>query len=287
MLTELQLQRLYDRVELVPGVGDPRRGQLCIMSFVAFLAGEGHGDMPRTASPLIREFAIPVNDRVDAPTRQRLKPLAPRIIGTADGRDEERSELLYRAIMDEVVPEVLSRQEGQAGLRHSSLTALDESWGDLKSLPPAELSAAIERSRVKRQRWSAYLPALLTGFRGSQMRLSAPGMSGWAALFRGHARRELGLVQAIQDIVKARAAGKHGRMAAAAAHLVLACALGAADKQSLERYCNLAIDLLDRLCDVGAERRAAGIREERVTLLETMLAAPSVARSDAPSPVTA
>jgi hypothetical protein len=46
---------------------------LCGISFVALLAGEGNTDQPASASPLIRNLAIPVNDAMPQEVRQRLK----------------------------------------------------------------------------------------------------------------------------------------------------------------------------------------------------------------------
>jgi hypothetical protein len=101
---ELRLQRVLDRVELVQGAGDPAAGTMCVMSLVARLAGEGHTDRPRCASPLVREFAIPVNDHMPREARQRLKPFAPRILGTNDGLDRARAEVLRRVLAEVVVP---------------------------------------------------------------------------------------------------------------------------------------------------------------------------------------
>ena len=89
---DLRLQRALDRVELVSGsIGDPGQGRMCLMSLVAFLAGEGHSDAPGCASPLIQAFAVAVNDLMPRAARQRLKPFAPRIIGTNDGLDGARA----------------------------------------------------------------------------------------------------------------------------------------------------------------------------------------------------
>jgi hypothetical protein len=57
------------------------------MSFVACLAGEKESDAPRCASPVIRAFAILINEQMPREVRQRLKPFAPRIVGTKDGLD--------------------------------------------------------------------------------------------------------------------------------------------------------------------------------------------------------
>ena len=49
-----RLQRAFDRVELVGGsIGDPGEGRMCVMSLVAFLAGEPHSDAPGCASPVV------------------------------------------------------------------------------------------------------------------------------------------------------------------------------------------------------------------------------------------
>jgi hypothetical protein len=95
------LQRAFDKVELVSGsIGDPGQGRMCLMSLVAFLAGESHSDAPGCASPLIQAFAVAINDHMPHAARQRLKPFAPRIIGTNDGSDEVRAAVLLHALAD-------------------------------------------------------------------------------------------------------------------------------------------------------------------------------------------
>jgi len=117
MAIDERLERLYQRVELVKGAGDPRTRKLCVMSFVAFLAGEGHSDRPGAASPLVRELAVTVNDAMPAAMRQELKPFVPRIIGTNDGRDAERAAMLRRATDAEILPRVCADFLAPRGLR--------------------------------------------------------------------------------------------------------------------------------------------------------------------------
>jgi hypothetical protein len=101
----LRLQRVSDRVELVSGsIGNPGEGRMCLMSFVAFLAGEAHSDSPSRASPLIQAYAVLINDHMPYDARQRLKPFAPRIIGTNDGLDRERALLLHGVLEREILP---------------------------------------------------------------------------------------------------------------------------------------------------------------------------------------
>src|SRR3974390_1015172 len=104
MSLDLHGERLYDNIELVCGAGRRKRGQLCIMSFVAYLAGERHTDHPRTASPFLRNFAIQLNDGVPTELRRDLKPFAPRIIGSNDGQDFERAAVALQTVMDELLP---------------------------------------------------------------------------------------------------------------------------------------------------------------------------------------
>lgn len=104
MTTDIGHQRLYDSIELVPGVGNRSENELCVMSLVALLAGETHTDRPKTACPVIATFAIKINDGVDCDARQTLKPFAPRIIGTRDGLARHRVWMLANAILGEVLP---------------------------------------------------------------------------------------------------------------------------------------------------------------------------------------
>jgi hypothetical protein len=107
---QLRRQREFDRIALVSGLGNPQADTACVMSLVARLAGEGHTDRPRCASPLLGAFVIPVNDRMPDDARQRLKPFALRIMGTRDGRDAERLALLRRLLAEQVLPDLLARQ---------------------------------------------------------------------------------------------------------------------------------------------------------------------------------
>ena len=104
------LQRAFERIQLVSGtIGDPGDGRLCLMSLVAFLAGEPHSDAPGCASPLVQAFAVLVNDHMPRAARQRLKPFAPRIIGTDDGFDRLRAAILRQALAEEIPPEAPGR----------------------------------------------------------------------------------------------------------------------------------------------------------------------------------
>jgi len=69
------------RLETLPHT---RRGlRLTFLELVAWLAHEPHSDAPVTVSPVVATYARWFASALDDPTRQRLKPLAGRLIGTA------------------------------------------------------------------------------------------------------------------------------------------------------------------------------------------------------------
>ena len=106
MTANAELERVYQQVKLIRGVGDRKQGKLCIMSFVALLAGESHSDRPVTASPLITRFAIHINDAMPEHVRQRLKAFAPCILGTRDGHDNVRARTLLDLAQRELFPRI-------------------------------------------------------------------------------------------------------------------------------------------------------------------------------------
>jgi hypothetical protein len=206
MHLDLRLERALERVELVTGVGTRDAGRMCVMSLVACLAGEEHTDSPACASALVRAFAIPLNDNMPHATRQRLKPFAPRIIGTQDGQDPVRAELLRLALMEEIMP----RLGGQRPV--------------------------------------------------AARRFAAPFWRVWALLGMRRLERE---AEWMMDRVVALTDGADMARAVAAAgavgRLLARAARDAADPREAERLWDLAIGLLDRMCDVGGVRAPAPV----------------------------
>lgn len=221
MSLNVTLERLYDRIELVNGIGDPDRGKLCLMSLVSFLAGEAHSDTPRTASPLIREYAVPINDGMDRPMRQRLKPFAPRIIGTSDCHDGERAELLYQAMVQEVFPEALRdlQQFSERSPRVQPGGHLLILWPQLKSEPPATVNA----------------------------------------MLRQVGRDDARLIDSMAKVVEAYVRGKYSSMAFETGRLILYASRNAPSANREAWYWNKAIEILDRLCDVGVADRSGWV----------------------------
>ena len=120
---DLRPQGVLDRFEPVSGIGEPDKVMACVMSLVAHLAGESHTDRPRRASPLIRGFVIPGNDHMPREARRRLKPFVPRLIGTNDGLDRARAEVLRRLLVEVLLPgvsgECRASSPGEPASRHA------------------------------------------------------------------------------------------------------------------------------------------------------------------------
>ncbi len=64
----------------------------CVMEMVSYMADEPWSDHPACVSPVLGAFLRSWNDALDDDMRQKLKPYAARVIGTAgDGKDEQRA----------------------------------------------------------------------------------------------------------------------------------------------------------------------------------------------------
>jgi hypothetical protein len=204
MHLDLRLERALDRVELVTGVGTRDAGRMCVMSLVACLAGEDHGDSPGCASPLIRAFAIPLNDNMPHAVRQRLKPFAPRIVGTQDGLDGSRAELLRMALAEEILPRLGGRPQ-QPARRFAG--------------PMWRLWSLLGMRRLERE-------------------------AEWMM------DRAVALADGADTARAVAAAGAVGRLIARAAR-------DASDPRDADRLWDMAIGLLDRMCDIGGHRAPA------------------------------
>jgi len=96
---DLERQRRFDSVNLQYGNHRTPGDGMCAMEMVAFLAGEHHSDHPDCACPVLTGYTIRLNDAMPETWRQQLKPYLPLLIGTRDGHEVARAELLaWRAI---------------------------------------------------------------------------------------------------------------------------------------------------------------------------------------------
>jgi len=218
MLHDAAIERELSAVELVRSRGDPERRRVCVMALVAHLAGEAHGDRPAAASPVVAAFARAVNDAMDRSTRQRLVPFAPRISGTADGADRVRQDLLQGVLFDTLLPAAARdlRVAAGGGVRAGDAEATARLAAELAACEPGE------RARVVQD--AAWDGALLIG--------------------------------PLRAAVSAHRSGHGEQHAEAVARVLIAAVTGLARPSRRAWYWNLAVDVLDRLCEVGADAPA-------------------------------
>jgi hypothetical protein len=184
MTIDGKAERLFFQVELVQGRGDRDRGKLCIMSLVALLAGEAHTDAPATASAVIREFAMTINDSIPDSMRPRLKPFAPRIINTRDGLDIARANLLIDAALTDLLPSISADlSSASAGILGAVSALLNgRALMPLVELQRRILSLASEISETQDNRASAklaYAVAQLICFCGRTAKVRARREGYW------------------------------------------------------------------------------------------------------------
>ncbi len=211
-MTDFSNQRLYDSISLVPRVGNRGDNELCVMSLVALLAGERHTDRPQAACPVIATFAIKINDSIDCDARQTLKPFAPRIIGTRDGLSRERAWLLTNSILTEALP----RRAEDAG--HDVPAAL------------------VDQLRI---RCSFFDPEELQDIYAVLRR---------EASTLGLDRGRLG---DLKYLLRACARGSDELVANSCSAILSDFARHPAKPEYAAWYWNKAIELIDRICDVG------------------------------------
>lgn len=210
---DTETEHLFEGARLVIGKGKRDNGTFCVMSLVALLASERHSDQPRTASRVIREYAIRINDGMPDSERQRLKLFAPRIVGTSDDFDLGRAALVRQVVLHQVLPHIRENFcDGVLSPRYRT--------------PLGGI---------------ARLPDLTAGF--------------------------VGAAKGADSLRTAR------RLASHAAELLGYCGMAAAHAEARAWYWSTAIDLLDRMCDVGLHMRlrshtAIESRRERITELQ-------------------
>ena len=103
---ELNQERLkkLDKLKLKKGNHTSFSKGACVMEMVAYIANEPWSDRPECACPTLTSFAITLNDRADDETRQLLKPLIPKLIGTRDGGAKERAHFLIHHSITVTLP---------------------------------------------------------------------------------------------------------------------------------------------------------------------------------------
>lgn len=222
------VESLYRQLELVPRVGERRESELCVMSLVALLAGERHTDRPSTACPVIATYAIKINDSVDCDTRQGLKLMATRIIGTNDGYHGERAWLLARVCVNQVFAYLMEDTGAPAAV--------------IASLPrmPLEIDTSFD-------------------FKGLSSKLQLVGR---------HYGMDRSRLADFRYLLRACGRGSAEFVATAAATTLIDSARLSPVPLADNRYWDIAIGLFDQLCEIGVDAREPGrVMEENLMTL--------------------
>jgi hypothetical protein len=154
MTTTLQLREIdLNGITLDEGGHQPNDGAYCVMELAAYLAHEPWSDHPACVSPAIAAFLRSWNDTVDNDFRQKLKPYALRVIGTATNAGDEQT----RAWM---ATDWLVRTMTPAWLDLAGLTAQAAELRALQPLTSDEIAIGVQDllERVQRDAdaaWSA------------------------------------------------------------------------------------------------------------------------------------
>ena len=113
------------KITVLDSGGHSPDSHYCLMEAVAYVAGEAWSDRPACVSPCLAAYGRALNDAMPTKQRQRLIPLIPRLIGTAQPElEQQRAYLLADVAMRVLAPMALRSAH------------LDDDAGKLEALPP-------------------------------------------------------------------------------------------------------------------------------------------------------
>jgi len=168
-----RLQKLAG-ISLKAGAHSPD-STFCVMEAAAWIAGEPWSDHPQCVSPVIGELLRAWNDALpkDADRDRLLKPLIPRIIGTANGSDLETRRSLMAA-------DWLVRVHTPAWLRLAGLVTQAESLERLPEIASTEQIPSLlgPLEAVRKDAYAAGDAAWAAAWAAAR---AAAGAAAWAA----------------------------------------------------------------------------------------------------------
>ena len=97
MTQQAMAEAMAQTIRISRGRHDPTSAKACVMEVASMLAGEPFSDRPRAVCPVIGAYLRTVNDLLDGWDRQRLRPYAARVVGTAGGWRSRRDRALLCA----------------------------------------------------------------------------------------------------------------------------------------------------------------------------------------------
>ena len=153
-------------IELKHGSHASSQDGVCLMEAVALFAGEEHTDRPACVCPVLTNFGISLNDRMNTVNRQKLKRLIPRLVGTRnESLENRRAEFLADRALRLFLPIAL-RHAGdameKANLEEHAIS-LRQCVAQMESLPAgysataaaAATAAAREAATATAAAWAA------------------------------------------------------------------------------------------------------------------------------------
>jgi hypothetical protein len=218
-----------DGLVLLRGGHESPADGVCLMEWVAYLAGEPHSDHPECACPIITSLAIRLNDRWSDEDRQLLKPFAVKIIGTRGTADDERARrwVMFDWVVRTLTPAMLD------------LAGLEEEAGALRALVEIrdKETASASRELVQKARRAALRV---------RSKYDAADAA-YAAAYAADAAYAAAYAAAAADAAYAAAYAAAAAAAAAAYAAYAADAAAAASRRVVVLVRDLSLELLERL----------------------------------------
>ena len=91
--------------QLERGAHTEGSGSLCAMEMVAYMEREPHSDTPECTCPVLASYVRTLNDNMSDEHRQKLLPILPMLVGTAnDDLIVQRAEFFAQAAKERFVP---------------------------------------------------------------------------------------------------------------------------------------------------------------------------------------
>jgi hypothetical protein len=258
-----------DNIDLKSGGHDNRAAGMCLLELSSYLAGEPFSDHPECVSTVLGAFGRAWNDALNDEDRQKLKPYAARLIGTASTPEVElaRSWMACDWLVRTFTPSWLRRaglDDDAAALEAlPKLTATELVDQAMPVLDRARASASAARAAARvAARVAAWVAARVAAEAAAEAAAGAAAevaaraaarVAAWAA-----ARAAAG---AAAEAAAEAAAGAAARVAAeaaagAAAGAAAEAAAGAALAPTVFALQDSAFDLLDRMIAVTPESRS-------------------------------
>jgi hypothetical protein len=237
-----------DSLSLSKGSHTSRDDGLCVMEAVAWLADEQHSDRPQCASPVITAFAMGLNDTWDDEARQRLIPYTKLIVNTRDGLDDQRALMAFDWLCRVHVPawlDLAGFAEEAASLRNGPTFS---DWSMLAEMT-VRLQRASEKTRAAGDAagdaaWAAARAAAWAAARDAAW--AATGAAAWAAAWAAAGAAAWAAAwAATRDAARDAAWDAAWDAARDAAWDAL--------QPTVRELQDSALDLLDRMCRLGAE----------------------------------